>query len=172
MEGYRVTASNGQVWLTGGFDVGTLQQLNHCFTFDGQSWSQFPNMNQGRFFHATFAFNYVLVVVGGYQREKVLSSVEILNSSTKSWRFGAPMPLGVGGAAFASKDDSLFICCGQYSVHTVHTTDKIQRYSLKRDQWDVFSRYISPVFFPFSENGMGAAILQNKLYILGGQTVR
>ena len=71
---------------------------------------------QGRFYHASWADERFVVVAGGYQQEKVLSSTEIYDSETKKWKFTDEMPLGVGGAAFCSYKDYLFICCGQYSV--------------------------------------------------------
>ena len=58
------------------------------------------------------------------------------------------------------------------NLRAVHTTDKVQRFCLKQRQWSIFSRYVSPVFFPFAENGLSCTALQNKLFIFGGQTVR
>ena len=153
-EGYRIIESNGIIFITGGLDADKFKQLRSVFSFDGVKWGQLPPMAQGRFHHAVSATDSELYIVGGYQQERVLNTVEIYNFHSRAWRFGAEMLLGVGGAAFCSHKDYLYICCGQYSVRAVHTTDKIQRYSIRKDQWEIFSRYISPGTNEFVKDGL------------------
>lgn len=99
---------------------------------------------QGRYFHSIWCNSRIIIVAGGYQQERVLTSTEIFDIKLNKWKFGAEMPLGVGGAAFTGHEQYLYVCCGQYSVKAVHTTDKIQRYDTINNQWEIFARYISP----------------------------
>ena len=143
-EGYRITYSNEKIWVIGGFNVDSFKQTSNFISFDGSTWETEKPLTQGRFFHAAWSDDEQVIVAGGYQQEKVLGTTEIYNIKTKTWKFGDTMPLGVGGSAFCGYKQYLFVCCGQYSVRAVHTTDKIQRYSTDTNQWDIFSRYISP----------------------------
>ena len=73
--------------------------------------------------------NDIIIVAGGYSYDKVLSSVEIFNTTTNTLKRGADMPQGVGNAAYCTYKEELFVCCGQYSEQGVYTSDKLVKYS-------------------------------------------
>ena len=64
------------------------------------SWLKIADFRHGRYFHAVAIVGSLIVVAGGYSYDKVLSSVELYDTSSTTLRKGADMPQGVGNAAF------------------------------------------------------------------------
>ena len=146
-EGYRINSDCGTIWISGGFNVDTLQPSKAIFYLsepNRTTWYNAPSSSEGRYFHASAVINNCLVIAGGYSFDKVLDSVEIFNLEKRMWKQGLEMPQGVGNAAFCDYNDELYISCGQYSEHGVYTSDKIQKYNIYTNQWNIITRYVSP----------------------------
>ncbi len=69
-------------------------------------------MPTARWAAAAVGYQHFLVVAGGWGGRSYLTTVEILNTSTKLWCTAAPLPLGCSGLTPALVGDTLYLLGG------------------------------------------------------------
>lgn len=91
---FAMAVVNQQLVLVGGCDHNDCDQATVVAWKDAsQRWTQpYPNMPTARTAAAAVSYQQYLVVAGGNGEASALNTVEILNSSTKQWLIGVPLP--------------------------------------------------------------------------------
>ena len=78
-----------------------------------QKWSRhYPQMTNGRYNSTVVSYGDVVIVVGGYTRPVVVSTVEILDTTEKKWYQASNLPTPVSEASAAVYNDRLFVVGG------------------------------------------------------------
>ncbi len=107
---------NQQLVLVGGERCGSRPQLQSTvLVWDSasQQWTTpYPNMPTARQLATTVVYQHFLVVAGGHGGGSYLSTVELLNTSTKRWYAAAPLPLGCCSLTPALVGDTLYLLGG------------------------------------------------------------
>ncbi len=111
---FAMTAVNQQLVLVGG------NSRDYCprsavlmWDSPSQQWtSPYPNMPTARQSAGAVGYQHFLVVAGGFGGGSDLTTVEILNTSTKRWYTAAPLPVGCSDFTPALVGDTLYLLGG------------------------------------------------------------
>ncbi|KAG7483625.1 hypothetical protein MATL_G00040330 [Megalops atlanticus] len=129
-----------------------MSQLDH--------WVRVACLNKGRWRHKMAALQGKLYVVGGYNGQERLSSVECYSSYDNEWEAVAPLLLPVSSAALVGCAGKLYVIGGAISEDA--NTNKVQCYDPTEDQWS----YVASS--PFAQRCINATSLNNTIYVMGG----
>uniref|UniRef100_A0A3Q3BKE8 Kelch-like protein 23 n=1 Tax=Kryptolebias marmoratus TaxID=37003 RepID=A0A3Q3BKE8_KRYMA len=129
-----------------------------------QRWLDGPALQKSRHSHCSVGLDSALYVLGGSMDECLVADVEkLVLGSEDGWEGLSPMVRAVERAATAAVGMCIYVACGLDENGDVYAG--IQRYVVKKDQWDVVS--YSP--FPYD---LVATELNGALYLFGGQALR
>merc|ERR1712126_60809 len=103
-----------------------------------------PSLQTGRQNHACGYFvdnnnDKVLLVTGGYDSDKFLSSTEILTAGDSHWRYAASLPQPVSYLRGVSYDNKVIVSGGYYGSNKIFF-DEILQYNLSQDKWTTLGR--------------------------------
>ena len=127
MYGFTLATSNNKVHTLGGTWIldGEEVYSNKVFSLgDDFTWSNtLPPLNIERIWATSTSFDSFILVAGGWGRNCVLSSVEVLNSSQSSttWWEISDLPVKSLNMQCTVTKDKLFIGCGLGTDNTVYT---------------------------------------------------
>ncbi len=124
---FAMTVINSQLVLVGGWEHGpSSSKVLGEWKADRKKWIYpYPQMPTARDSCSAVSYSEWLVVVGGYDYQTALSSVEILNTKTLQWHNGPPMPIplhqvktaAVGNVHyFMGGSDEHHVTCTVYSI--------------------------------------------------------
>lgn len=103
-----------------------------------ERWSDGPALQKSRHSHCSIGLNSALYVLGGSMDESLVADVERLDlGSEDGWEGLSPMVRAVERAAIAAVGKCIYLACGLDENGDVYPG--IQRYVVKKDQWDVVS---------------------------------
>ena len=131
MYGFTLATSNSKVHTIGGTwrkdgKEEKYSLTNKVFSLDDDlKWcNTLPPLNIGRFWATSTSFDSFILVAGGFGRNGVLSSVEVLNSSQSSstWWKICDLPVMSQLMQCTVTHDELFIGCGADTKYTVYTS--------------------------------------------------
>ena len=128
MSGFTLATSNCKVHTLGGTwrKDRKVEYSNEVFSLDDDlKWcNTLPPLNIGRDYATSTSFDSFILVAGGYGRNGVLSSVEVLNSSQSSstWWEICDLPVKSRLMRCTVTHDELFIGCGDGTEDTVYTS--------------------------------------------------
>ncbi len=111
---FAMAVVNQQLVVVGGFNRDDRPH-SAILVWDSpsQQWtSPYPNMPTARGSAAAVGYQHFLVVAGGEGGVSTLTTVEILNTSTKRWYAAAPLPVGCSGLTPALVGDTLYLLGG------------------------------------------------------------
>jgi N-acetylneuraminic acid mutarotase len=86
-------------------------------------------MNVRRGCHTVAALGGVLYAIGGYNGDRMVSSVEIFDPRRNSWRVGDPMNFPRGYASTVTLGDNVFVIGGLQSSEKF--MDSVEVYNVK-----------------------------------------
>ena len=129
MYGFTLATSNSKVHTLGGTwrkDGEVEEYSNRVFSLldDDLRWSNtLPQLNIGRVRATSTSFDSFILVAGGWVRNGLLSSVEVLNSSQSSstWWEICNLPVNSQLMLCTVAHDELFIGCGGDTANRVYT---------------------------------------------------
>ena len=128
MYGFTLATSNSKVHTLGGTwrkDGKVEEYSNKVFSLDDDlKWcNTLPPLNIGREQATSTSFDSFILVAGGWGRNRLLSSVEVLNSSQSSstWWEICDLPVKSRLMQCTVTHDELFIGCGGGTDDTVYT---------------------------------------------------
>ena len=131
---FAMAAVNNQVVLVGGRDHDGTSRMLGVWRADQKEWTHpYPYMNTARSKCSAAAYTDWLVVTGGVDNQWLpLSSVEVLNTETKQWHAGPPMPKPLQQMKTAVVRDVLY-AMGGYLGHITggQPTDQVYSVSFK-----------------------------------------
>ncbi len=111
---FAIAVLNQQLVLVGGISHGhILQSTVLVWDSTSQRWTTpYPNMPTAQWLPAAIGYQQFLVVAGGIDTSS-LTTVEILNSSTKQWSTASPLPIGCHRLTPALVGDTLYLLGGE-----------------------------------------------------------
>ena len=92
---FGMTVINNRLTVVGGWDRSLGKVTDQLAVFDptSQNWTcPYPSMPTSRHRPAVSAYNEWIVAAGGYDGGRILSTVELLNTSTNQWFTASPLP--------------------------------------------------------------------------------
>lgn len=90
---FAMAALKDQLALIGGYNLVSLKLTNMISVFDSGKWTHpYPSMNIARCSSTAVYFSSHIIVAGGYDKQGLASSVEVLDVESRSWHFVNPLP--------------------------------------------------------------------------------
>ncbi|XP_061697581.1 kelch-like protein 23 [Syngnathoides biaculeatus] len=165
-ESYSVTLLGANIYVTGGYRTNTVEALDTVFIYncDYDEWTEGCPMITARYYHCSVAFHGCIYVIGGYTGGAPEQETEYYDPLKKKWFPGARMIQGVGNATAGVLGDKIYVTGGHYGFRGSCTYEKIQVYRPDISEWSIIT------ISPHPEYGLCSVSLENKLYLVGGQT--
>ncbi len=110
---FAMAVVNQQLVLVGGYSrYGRYQSTILVWDSTSQRWTTpYPNMLAARYSPTAVGYQQFLVVAGGYDGS-YLTTVEVLNMSTKRWSTASSLPIGCSWLTPAVVGDTLYLLRG------------------------------------------------------------
>ncbi|KAM4626544.1 kelch-like protein 23 [Discoglossus pictus] len=165
-ESYSATSLGPNIYITGGYRSDNIEALNTVWIYNVETdeWTEGCPMLQARYYHCSVTLSGCVYVLGGYRKGAPAQEAEFYDPLKKIWVPIADMIKGVGNATACVQRDVIYVSGGHYGYRGSCTYDKIQSYRSDINEWSVLS------VCPHPEYGLCSIALQNKLYLIGGQT--
>ncbi|XP_069831630.1 kelch-like protein 24 isoform X1 [Dendropsophus ebraccatus] len=125
-------------------------------------WIRVASLNKGRWRHKMAVLLGKVYVVGGYDGQNRLSSVECYDSFSNRWTDVAPLKEAVSSPAVTSCVGKLFVIGGGPDDNTC--SDKVQCYDPDTNTW------LLRASIPIAKRCITAVSLNNLIYVAGGLT--
>lgn len=125
-------------------------------------WIRVASLNKGRWRHKMAVLLGKVYVVGGYDGQNRLSSVECYDSFSNRWTEVAPLKEAVSSPAVTSCVGKLFVIGGGPDDNTC--SDKVQSYDPETNSW------LLRAAIPIAKRCITAVSLNNLIYVAGGLT--
>jgi N-acetylneuraminic acid mutarotase len=135
-----------------------------CFDIQTQTWSQKASMPTPREHLAMAVLNDEIHALGGYNTDRFgsLTTHEIYNPKTNTWRTAAPLPIRLCGFSAESVGDTLYIFGGEQGWAI---SSYVFAYRAKSDSWVRVSD------LPEGRYASTAVRVDKKIYVMGGNTL-
>ncbi|XP_028662159.1 kelch-like protein 23 [Erpetoichthys calabaricus] len=165
-ESYSVSLLGPNIFVTGGYRTDNIEALDTVWIYnvDTDEWIEGCPMISARYYHCTVTLHGCVFAIGGYRGGAPAKEVEFYDPLLKKWSSLANMVQGVGNATACVLQDVIYVTGGHYGYRGSCTYDKIQSYRLDLNEWSVVT------LSPHPEYGLCSVALNNKLYLVGGQT--
>ncbi|XP_057708629.1 kelch-like protein 23 [Corythoichthys intestinalis] len=165
-ESYSVASQGADIYVTGGYRTNTVEALDTVFIYncDYDEWTEGCPMITARYYHCSVALHGCIYAIGGYRGGAPEQETEFYDPLKKEWFSGARMIQGVGNATACVMGDKIYVTGGHYGFRGSCTYEKIQVYRPDISEWSIIT------ISPHPEYGLCSVSLENKLYLVGGQT--
>ncbi|KAM6985747.1 kelch-like protein 23 [Aplochiton taeniatus] len=165
-ESYSVSLLGANIYVTGGYRTDNIEALDTVWIYncDDDEWSEGCPMLTARYYHCSVALNGCIYAIGGYRRGAPEQATEFYDPLKRKWFPVAKMIQGVGNASACVLGDTIYVTGGHYGFRGSCTYEKIQTYRPDIDEWNIVTTS------PHPEYGLCSVSLNNKLYLVGGQT--
>ncbi|XP_049583266.1 kelch-like protein 23 [Syngnathus scovelli] len=165
-ESYSVALLGADIYVTGGYRTNTVEALDAVFIYscDYDEWTEASPMITARYYHCSVALHGCIYAIGGYRGGAPEQETEWYDPLKKKWFPGARMIQGVGNATAGVMGDKIYVTGGHYGFRGSCTYEKIQVYMSDIKEWSIIT------ISPHPEYGLCSVSLENKLYLVGGQT--
>ncbi|XP_051566869.1 kelch-like protein 23 [Myxocyprinus asiaticus] len=165
-ESYSVVLLGPNIYVTGGYRTETVDALDTVWIYntDSDEWTEGCPMNTTRYYHCSVALHGGIYVIGGYTGGAPTRETEFFDPLKKTWLPVAEMIQGVGNATACAVNDRIYVTGGHYGYRGSCTYEKIQTYRADINEWSITT------ISPHPEYGLCSVSLNNKLYLVGGQT--
>ena len=113
--GFAMTSINNQIVLVGGCEHGNLRsKVVGVWDADNKQWTHpYPEMHTARALCSVVVHNEWLVVAGNWSALcPLLSSVEVMNTNSKQWYAGPPIPIMWSSMRSATVGDECYFMGG------------------------------------------------------------
>ena len=117
---------NNYLTIVDGKDASSSKATNQLAVFDqiSQKWTTpYLPMPTARCWPAVSTYDKWLLVAGGYDRSVSLTTVELLNTSTKQWLTAAPLPTLCGRMTSTILQDNWYLVTERKQVFAVSLPD-------------------------------------------------
>jgi hypothetical protein len=117
-----VTVNSTTVMVIGGYQNGMDSGKTFYFTFEEESWTEGPELENKRRLHSCGKIRrnkesqeMSIIVAGGEDGSSILSSVEILHEGSNEWQTGPELPFGIYGSQMVEDQNGGVVLIGGYS---------------------------------------------------------
>ena len=178
--GYLPAAVNGKIYIIGGYDLhknlgGRAPALSMIEVYDTQTntWHKAANMPTPRVAVRTAVFSDQIYVFGGYDRKgprgalRYKKTVEVYDTQTDTWLKKPDMPTLRKSFMTAVVDGKIYLIGGSIDGKRLGEeifTGLVEVYDPLTNRWE------KRADMPTARNGVNAAVVDGKIYVLGGQT--
>ena len=104
----------------------------------------------------------IVVLAGRTSDTFTLTTNEIYDAATDSWRRGADVPTGRSGIAAIALDGKAYLFGGEQFDRGGSTFAETKRYNLATDSWQRLPD------MPTARHGLGAAVVDGLIYVIAG----
>ncbi|XP_056611908.1 kelch-like protein 23 isoform X2 [Triplophysa dalaica] len=165
-ESYSVVLLDPNIYVTGGYRTETVDALDTVWIYgtDTDEWTEGCPMLTARYYHCSVALRGCIYAIGGYTAGAPTRETEFYDPLKKKWLPVADMIQGVGNASACVINDRIYVTGGHYGYRGSCTFEKIQIYRADVNEWSIIT------ICPHPEYGLCSVSLNNKLYLVGGQT--
>ncbi|XP_031714414.1 kelch-like protein 23 isoform X2 [Anarrhichthys ocellatus] len=165
-ESYSVSLLGANIYVTGGYRTNSVEALDtvSVYNCDYDEWTEGCPMITARYYHCSVALHGCVYAIGGYRGGAPEQETECYDPLKKKWSPLAKMIQGVGNATACVMGDQIYVTGGHYGYRGNCTYEKIQVYKPDVNEWSIIT------ISPHPEYGLCSVSLNNKLYLVGGQT--
>ncbi|XP_035031087.1 kelch-like protein 23 [Hippoglossus stenolepis] len=165
-ESYSISSLGANIYVTGGYRTNTVEALDavSIYNCDYDEWTEGCSMITARYYHCSVALHGCIYAIGGYRGGAPERETEFYDPLKKKWLPVAKMIQGVGNATACVMEDKIYVTGGHYGYRGSCTYEKIQVYKPEVNEWSIIT------ISPHPEYGLCSVPLNNKLYLVGGQT--
>ncbi|KAK9513429.1 hypothetical protein VZT92_026965 [Zoarces viviparus] len=162
-------ALHSVLYVIGGLTTNTktcqVSTTVYTLSLKTNQWRTAESMLTPRFAHQSVSYLHFIFVLGGLGPDRRLTdSAERYNSMFNQWEAMAPMPEAVLHPAVAASNQRIYVFGGEDAMQ--NPVRIIQVYHIARNMWSrMENRTVKNVSAP-------AAIVDDKIYIIGGYTRR
>ncbi|XP_038057011.1 kelch-like protein 24 isoform X2 [Patiria miniata] len=162
---YDVVRFKNDVYLTGGFDgemhPGATTSV-WAYRTEMDTWEKQKGLNVARYQHCSSVLTGHIFVIGGYDGQNKLSSVEMYESKNNTWTCIQPMITPVAFATATAFNGRLFVIGGMTQDDRVF--NGIQCYNLESQTWSIITT------LQIKRKGCKSVLLNDLIYVFGGVT--
>jgi N-acetylneuraminic acid mutarotase len=174
--GLEATVANGEIYLIGGYVPGyyttynfssSFLTLNEVYDPVADSWTTKEPMLTAVSNYASTVLDNEIFVIGGLSKSENHTVTQIYNPETDKWRLGASSPSitaygAIGATTGVNAPKQIYLLGQDFSFR--EPPDINQVYDPTTDTW------ATGVPVPTERNGFGVAVVNDKLYVIGGFT--
>ncbi|XP_062383357.1 kelch-like protein 23 isoform X2 [Sardina pilchardus] len=165
-ESYSIAQLGPSIYVTGGYRTDKVEALNTVWVYnsDHDEWAPGCPMLGERYYHCSVAMHGCVYAIGGYRGGAPTAETEFYDPLKKKWFPVANMIQGVGNATACVIHDTIYVTGGHYGYKGSCTYEKVQMYKADLNEWSIITTC------PHPEYGLCSVSLNNRLYVVGGQT--
>ncbi|XP_038157121.1 kelch-like protein 23 [Cyprinodon tularosa] len=165
-ESYSVSLLGANIYVTGGYRSNTVEALDtvSIYNCDYDEWTEGCPMITARYYHCSVPLHGCVYAIGGYRGGAPEQEAEYYDPLKKRWFPVAKMIQGVGNATACVMGENIYVTGGHYGYRGSCTYEKVQVYRPDVNEWTIIT------ISPHPEYGLCSVSLNNKLYLVGGQT--
>jgi N-acetylneuraminic acid mutarotase len=166
---------DGKLYVFGGFYNIQLNATTRADRYDLQAkrWERIADMPEPLTHAAQAVDGKKIYLVGGYLGDNpgpAVASVWIYDTTSNSWSAGPPLPAPRGAGAATVVGRELHYFAGAFRPEGIYRdTDTGEHWVLNLDNP---SGWVDEPALPLPRNHLGAAALNGKIYVVGGQLER
>jgi len=157
--------ADGKIYILGGIArEGRATSVVDEYNPATDKWTKKASMLTPRVMASAVTVNEKIYVLGGRGERGVLNVVERYDPAGDSWKRTKRMPLSLWNHMVAGLSGEIYVIGGITGVGGKRESlDKVKIYNIEKDSW----RGGSPM--PMSKQGASVAVVQGKIYIIGGR---
>ncbi|XP_029461562.1 kelch-like protein 23 [Rhinatrema bivittatum] len=165
-ESYSTTCLGPNIYITGGYRTDNIEALDTVWVYNTETdeWAEGNPMLSARYYHCSVTLAGCVYALGGYRKGAPTPEAECYDPLKKEWIHITNMIKGVGNATACVLRDVIYVTGGHYGYRGSCTYEKVQSYRSDINEWSTVTTS------PHPEYGLCSIPLQNKLYLVGGQT--
>jgi len=154
------TSTERNIYITGGKSA-TGNFLNTCYKFslDLDHWERTRKMNSSRTKHGMAYLNGQIFVVGGYDGNSILNSIERHDPRSGSWDVLAPMSKALMYSSVVTSGNHLYVIGGRGVDKPLNF---VQSYDTRNGKWEALAS------MNVERQGASAVCTGNEIYVVGG----
>ena len=155
---------DGKLYAIGGAANENKYDTVECFDIHTNTWSKKTSMPTAREHLAVAQLNGEIHALGGYNTDRFgsLTTHEIYNPKTDTWRSAAPLPIRLCGFSAESIGNTIYVFGGEQGWDI---SSYVFAYNTTSDSWTRVAD------LPQGRYASTAVRVDNKIYVMGGNTL-
>lgn len=153
---YAACVIGNEIYVSGGLRSPELWKYDLAF----QSWIRGTNMLQARRRHAMAVVDSNIYVLGGFDEDTVLSSVEMWDSSSNNWTEVGKLQYAVENMGYVAYGKHIYLFGGKNNDEVV--TNTVQCFDTTTNTCSILKNGL-----PANDMCLSAVILNSQIYVVG-----
>ncbi|XP_015270628.1 PREDICTED: kelch-like protein 13 [Gekko japonicus] len=160
---FHLSALKGHLYAVGGLNAASQLATVECYNPRMNKWSYVAKMNEPLYGHAGTVYGGLMYISGGITRSTSQKELMCFDPDTDNWTQKAPMTTVRALHCMCTVGDKLYVIGGGHFRGTSHfDVLRCEYYSPALDQWTPIADML------YGQIDVGAAVLENKIYVIGG----